>query len=96
MALLDWLWSQAAPVQVTEVEQQAPSFEERLTRIVRDSRGLSSRTQEERESLIIDVTEALDILDNAINVLDAADLAERAKKTRSRLRTIRTRVERAA
>jgi molecular chaperone GrpE (heat shock protein) len=96
MALLDWLWSQAAPVQVTEVEQQAPSFEERLTRIVRDSRGLSSRTQEERESLIIDVTEALDILDSAINVLDAADLAERAKKTRSRLRTIRTRVERAA
>jgi glycine/serine hydroxymethyltransferase len=96
MGLLSWLWSQPAPVQVREVEHQAPSFEERLTRIVQNSRSLSSRTQEERQALIEDVTEALDIVEAAIGALEAAELADRAKRTRTRLRTIRTRAERAA
>jgi molecular chaperone GrpE (heat shock protein) len=96
MGMLSWLWGEAAPQQVQVVERQAPSFEQRLERIVRNSRGLSSRTQDERDELIQDVSEALDILDGAIDVLQAADLADRAKRTRARLRTIRTRAEQAA
>jgi hypothetical protein len=96
MGLMNWLWSEPAPEQVRQVEQTAPSFEQRLERIVRNSRGLSSRTQEERQALIEDVTEALDIVEAAIGVLEAAELADRAKRTRTRLRTVRTRAERAA
>jgi hypothetical protein len=96
MGLLSWLWSEAAPEQVKKVEHQAPNFEERLIRIVQNSQRLSSRSQEERQALIEDVAEALDILDSAISSLDAADLADRAKRTRTRLRTIRSRAEQAA
>ena len=96
MGILSWLWSEPASEQVLEVEQQTPSFEDRLTRIVQNSRGLSSQTEEERQDLIADVTEALDILDGAIDALEAADFAERAKRARTRLRTIRTRAAKAA
>jgi molecular chaperone GrpE (heat shock protein) len=96
MGLLSWLWSKSAPEQVQEVERQAPSFEERLTRIVQKSQSLSSRTQEERQALIEEVSEALDIVEAAIGALEAAELADRAKRTRTRLRAIRTRAERAA
>ena len=96
MGLLNWLWSEPAPEQVLKVEQQAPSFEQRLTKIVSNSGGLSSKTAEERKDLITDISEALDILDGAIQILGATDLAIRAKQTRTRLRTTRTKAEKAA
>lgn len=96
MGILSWLWSEPAPEQVLEVEQQTSSFEDRLAWIVQKSRGLSSQTEEERQALVTDVTEALDILEGAIKVLEATDLADRAKQTRTRLRTIRTKAGKAA
>lgn len=96
MGILSWLWNEPASSQVQTVERESASFEQRLERIVQVSRGLSGRSQEEREQLIEDVTEALDIIDGAIGVLEASHLADRAKRTRTRLRTIRTRAERAA
>ena len=96
MGLLSWLWNETAPEQVTTLERQSPSFEQRLERIVNNSRRLSSRTTEERQQLIEDVTEALDIVEAAIGVLEASDLADRAKRTRIRLRTIQTRAKQAA
>ena len=96
MGILSWLWSEPAPEQVLEVEQQALSFENRLSRIVQNSYGLSSKTAKERQALVTDVTEALDILEGAIEVLEATDLGDRAKQTRTRLRTIRTKAGKAA
>ena len=96
MGLLSWLWDEPAPTQLQNVERQEPSFEQRLQRIAKNSRGLSSRTEEERQELITDVTEALDILESAITILRASELADRGKKVRTRLRTIRTRAQQAA
>lgn len=78
------------------IEREEHTFEQRLQRIVAASRGLSDRSEEERQMLIEDVTEALNILDGAIDVLNATELARRAKKTRGRLRTIKTRAQNAA
>lgn len=96
MGLLNWLWSEPAPEQVQQVEQQAPRFEDRLASIVQNARGLSSRTHEERQALIEDVSEALDILDAAIAALQAANLVDQVKRTRTKLRSIQTRAKRAA
>lgn len=96
MGLLSWLWSEPATAQVQTIESQEPSFEQRLNRIVQNSRGLSDRTEEERQQLIDDVKEALDIIESAIGVLEATSLGDAAKRTRTRLRTIRTRAQKSA
>ena len=96
MGVLNWLWGHSAPEVVREVERAEPSFEERLVRLTTASRGLAQRSEEERARLIEDVTEALDILDGVISALEAAEVADRAKRTRTRLRTIKTRAQKAA
>ena len=96
MGILSWLWDEPPQAQVRNIEQQEPSFEQRLERIVKNSHGLNHKSESERQQLIEDVREALDIIEGAIDVLAASDLAERAKRTRTKLRAIRTRAQRAA
>jgi hypothetical protein len=96
MGLLSWLRSAPSVQQVMTIELEEHTFEQRLQRIVTASRGLGNRSEKERQVLIEDVTEALDILDGAIDILNATELAQRAKKTRTRLRTVRTRAQNAA
>lgn len=96
MGVLSWLWGASSGEQVMMIEREEPTFEQRLQRIVATSRKLSSRSEEERQALIDDVTEALDILDGAIDILEVTELAERARRTRAKIRRIKTRTLNAA
>jgi hypothetical protein len=96
MGVLSWLFNTSPDEQVETIEREEPAFEDRLRRIVTASRGLSDRSEQERLALIEDVTEALDIIEGAIQILGATDLAVRAKATRTRLRTVKTRAQKAA
>lgn len=92
--MLDWisrLFAAPASQQVDVIEQQAPSFEERLESILRRSRGMRHREDRELAAFIEDVDAALGILEQAIDILERPDLEARAVRVRTRLRKSRTR-----
>lgn len=92
--MLDWisrLFAAPASQQVEVIEQQAPSFEDRLESILRRSKGLKHREDHDLAAFIEDVDAALSILERAIDIIDRPDLEARAKRVRTRLRQSRTR-----
>ena len=96
--MFEWiqrLWSEPAPKQVQVIEQNEPSIEDRLERILIRSRGVKAQSDSDLLDLIEDIDAVLSILESAIRILDSSDLDKRAKNLRIRLLKARTRADNA-
>jgi Na+/phosphate symporter len=92
--MLSWLvnlFSASPTDQVVILEQRIPTFEERLEKIIHQSRAFQEKNQEELNEFIEEVSSALGIIEQAVDVIDRDDLVARAVRVRTRLRKAKTR-----
>jgi hypothetical protein len=81
--------------QLAVIEQEEPSLEQRLDRLLRNLGGYNKRTADDLREIMDDLDAILNIVEKIILTLENIGGAERARNLRSRLRNNRTRAQKA-